>query len=332
MLTLFQQTLKAQIKRQGPLPLSEVMDLSNAYYYAHQKVFGAHGDFITSPEISQIFGEVVAFWLLNHTLPENILAPTIVELGPGRGILARDMMGIFSNVTNFTPRFYFLEQSEPLRRVQQETLAPYAFEKQWIQCLSTLPKGPTFFIANEFFDALPIQQTIDALEIHVDFKDAFVFSPEHFESQEIIESSPTRLAFAQYIAAHLKDNKGAGLIIDYGDYTEERRNGDTLQAILNHSYVHPLDHLGEADLTAHVDFKALSDVFLSFKLAVNFMTQAAFLNAYGFKERLSKRLTRSKTPQERNDQNARAQRLTDAHQMGHLFKVLEVLTPKEFEK
>lgn len=325
MLTPFQQNLKAKIEAEGPLPLYTVMGMSNAHYYSQHQVFGKQGDFITAPEISQIFGEVIAFWVLNYCLERNLFTPAIIELGPGRGVLARDMMNIFSKVNGFKPSFYFLENSQQLRDIQSSAVSDYPFEIAWIDTLSELPSCPAIFIVNEFFDALPITQKVEDQEVKVDFQSGqFVFIPAHIDLTSIIESSPDSLTIAQQMCAHLNHHSGAALIIDYGDYSEGERKGDTLQALKNHQKVHPLAFVGDADLTAHVDFKSLAKVFLCQALQAHFMTQRDFLMAYGYEARLAKLLEKCSSEIEKQDQLSRANRLIDPAQMGTLFKVLEI--------
>ncbi len=317
-LTPFQKNLREKILSQGPLSLLEVMGLSNAHYYAEKEVFGREGDFITSPEISQIFGECVAFWIVEQCQREEIYDPILLEMGPGRGTLMRDIVRILSK-TKIKPDIHFLETSPKLREFQKENMPEPCV---WHDDLRDIPKKFALFLANEFFDALPIQQKVDGVDVYVDYvDDAFVRVPR---GGEMIETSPVSLDISKTMAAHLSSYGGAALIIDYGDYTKSERIGETLQAVKQHAYVDPLKHLGDADLTAHVDFKLLSEAFLKKGFRGNFMTQRDFLKAYGFDLRLQKLMEQSLSHDQRQDIQSRAHRLIDPKQMGELFKVLEI--------
>lgn len=317
-LTPFQKNLRDKILSQGPLSLLEVMGLSNAYYYAQKEVFGREGDFITAPEISQIFGECVAFWVVDQCQKAGVYNPTLFEMGPGRGTLMRDIVRILSK-TKIKPDIHFLETSPKLRELQKEHIPELC---SWHDDLRDIPKKFTLFLANEFFDALPIQQKEGDVEVCVDYvNDAFVFLRK---SGEVTETSPVSMDISKNMAAHLSSYGGAALMIDYGDYTEGERIGETLQAVKHHVYVDPLKHLGDADLTAHVDFKLLSKAFLKKGLRGNFMAQRDFLKAYGFDLRLQKLMEQSLSHDQRQDIQNRAHRLIDPKQMGELFKVLEI--------
>jgi SAM-dependent MidA family methyltransferase len=323
----FQKTLKARIQSQGPLPLGEVMELSNDYYYAHHHVFGKQGDFITSPEISPLFGEILAFWLMGQCERLHITDPVILEMGPGRGFLMQDMLRILTQA-KITPHIHILEKSERLRSIQQESLADFSNLLTFHEDLKNLPNCPIFWIANEFFDALPVEQYQDNVRVCVDMEtneqgDFFVFTPYPVSGPCIKESSPVSLDIAIDIAKHMHTHGGAALIIDYGDYTEIDRLGNTLQAVKNHAYVDPLQYLGEADLTAHVDFYALSQVFLTNACQVSLMTQREFLLHFGLEMRLLKSMHKASFDQQ-VDIQSRAERLIDPTAMGHLFKVMEV--------
>lgn len=294
------------------------MNLSNAHYYAHHRVFGEDGDFITAPEISQIFGECIAFWIIQQCDTHQTTFPHIVEVGPGRGTLMQDILRILKK-TKLTPSIHMVETSLGLRELQKQKIGDTC---TWHDDLTTLPQGFTLFIGNEFFDALPIQQYQNDQLIHVGFeKDVFVFIPK---PAHVREFSPLSLEIANTMAQHLHTHGGGALIVDYGDYTEGMRECNTLQAVLKHTYIHPLAHLGEADLTAHVDFKSLAEVFLKSSLRANFMTQGEFLIHYGFDLRLKKLMDICALETEKRDMKCRALRLIDPQQMGTLFKVLEI--------
>lgn len=340
-------------------PLCDVMDVSNRYYYENNAALGAQGDFITAPEISQIFGEILALWVLLACEKIQRNAPTIVELGPGRGTLMTDMVRTFQKTApslfqTFEPHIIMVDTSKSLQMQQKKALekCPYAlsFDAQ-IPFDDDMMRRSTFFIANEFFDALPITQYMyqkqEWHEIYLAFEDQvmnlkdcigqkatkhlqsttlpFLANSHAFKEGDIIEYSKDRLDVAAQISAHIKHYGGGALIIDYGDFIQNPRVGDTFQAIKNHGYVNPFDHVGTSDWTSHVDFYALKTVFEEDELSCTFDTQGEFLKKYGFDARLSQLLKSCVIHEQYNDTVQRANRLVDPKEMGDLFKILSVL-------
>ncbi len=312
------------------------MERSNTYYYANKSIFGAEGDFITAPEISQIFGEMVGIWLLLQCEKYATTTPHIIELGPGRGTLMKDILRVFKRYPHYRPNIHLVETSQNLQDIQKKILLPSTHSISWHK---DFPKimGPTFIIANEFFDALPLQQYFFQYhqwhEVHVNYDEAFhiVFSPVDQKDLPInadegafFETSPASHHYAKKIADYLHHHGGAALLIDYGDYIPQNRFGETFQALSQHRYVNPFDYLGEADLTYQVDFAALDSLFKKYSLATHFSTQRDFLKAHGFEERLSKILSTCSDASIKKDQYIRAQRLVHPEAMGQLFKALEI--------
>ncbi len=253
----------------GPMPVSRFMAIANAEYYTRQSVIGAAGDFITAPDISQMFGELIGAWLAD--LWDRAGRPRLhyVELGPGRGTLAADALRTMAMV-GLRPSVHFVETS-PRLRIEQANRVP---EAQWHDDVSTLPSdAPLVIVANEFFDALPVEQIVrgvsswqqrlvacqDTLFLPIagsPVPDTIV--PEHLRDSPVgslIESSPASVAVVRALAARIAKQGGAALIVDYG--YDGPALGETLQAVRRHGYVNPFEAPGEVDLSAHVDFAVL---------------------------------------------------------------------------
>ncbi len=333
--------LRFRIRSRGPIPLSDVMALSNAYYYDNGIVLGACGDFITAPEISQLFGEVIGLWVLVQANRLGTDRPAIVELGPGRGTLTSDMIRVFQKQKKFSPSIHFVETSKRLQNFQQHTLSNVPYSLMWHNDFPCTLKSPTLIIANEFFDALPVQQYIrkdgqwQEICVDCDAKSFFftqrpcevvdVFPPMAKEG-DIFEISKEHQKYARALSSHLKEHSGAALIVDYGDVIDSsERLGDTFQSLRHHRNIHPLSHLGEADLTCHVDFDRLARVFKEGGCSTTLMAQRHFLKAYGFDLRLQALLSSCSHDEQKEDLLSRAHRLIHPSAMGSLFKVLEVL-------
>ncbi len=330
-MTPFQQALAKRIQEDGPLPFSQVMGLSNEHYYNHHHVFGEHGDFITAPEISQIFGELLGVWCVVQAETLGIKNPTIVELGPGRGTLMSDMLRVFEKVPGFDPEIILIESSDRLIQLQEKALTHSPYSMTWQKDLGDLPKKHCLFIANEFLDALPVEvytmtnDTASEVLVYWSANGGFTFS-QNIQTGKVVEMSTAAEQVVGSIADHIANYNGAALFIDYGDYTPESRTGLTVQAVKNHSFVDPLTHLGEADLTFHIDFRRMEEASLKDGLTTSFSTQREFLKAYGFDQRLHAILDSCNTTEDKYDVLSRAQRLIDPTQMGDLFKVLEIKT------
>ena len=302
-------------------------------YYATRDPLGASGDFVTAPEISQIFGELIgaafAAWWIEAGRPP---APLFVELGPGRGTLAADALRVLA------PRVpglsvHLVEASPALRAVQRAAL-PEAVHHE---ALAEVPDGPTFLVANEFFDALPIRafrREGDGWRASVvgarDGRLALGFGPParlaaleprlaDTRHGDIVETRPAAEGVMQEIGRRLLCHPGAALVIDYGDW---RSLGDTLQALRGHAPEDPLARPGEADLTAHVDFEALA-------LAASGVPHSLLTPQGVFLERLGA-TARAEALAARGDRDAVAaahRRLLHPDEMGLLFKAMAWTTP-----
>lgn len=314
-------------------------------YYSHKNPLGRSGDFITAPEISQLFGEMIGLWCIDKWQQAGCPTPIrLVELGPGRGLMMADILRIFKLIPSLSESItcHLIEVSKPLRQIQKTTLTDYNDRLFWHDDLddshNSLPAGYTLILANEFFDALPLSQFIlretgwherglvhDA-EGLLSYEEQPCRVPDvRFEADlnQIIEICPLDHVYVKKISDRLKANEGAALIIDYGDDVEKWQ-GETLQALLHHKKVSVLDHLGQADISHHVDFRGLREDFLREGIVcAQTQTQGEFLRNLGIELRADQLAQRMDGP-------ARMAHLTAAHrligygEMGQLFKVLEV--------
>ena len=293
------------------------MEACNAYYYATRDPLGADGDFITAPEISQMFGELVGAaladcWARAGSPPEAVYA----ELGPGRGTLAADAMRVLRRA-GFAGAVHLVETS-PALRAEQERVVPEAVSHESID---ELPEAPLLLVANEFFDALPIRQFVAGIERRV----VVAAGGLAFDRDgEVIEQSPARTEAAAAVARHLADHGGVAIVIDYGH--SKTAPGDTLQAVKVHGYAPVLADPGEQDLTSHVDFEALIKAALDAGARVTPLSeQGEWLQRLGIDARAA---ALSKAHPERADEIAATlHRLCDAKQMGRLFKVIAFHAP-----
>lgn len=334
------KTFRRLIRETGPISLAQYMAESNARYYTSRDPLGEDADFITAPEISQMFGELIGLWLTDLWVRMGARKRIhYVELGPGRGTLASDALRTGARY-EFDPQVHFVETSPALRKVQLETF-PGAIHHD---DLSTLPDdAPLLIVANEFFDALPVHQLIRSAEgwherlvgLSDDGKgEDFVFvagnepmdtivprSWKNASQGTMIETSAAAATVMEEIASRLTNQGGAALIIDYGAF--ELRSGSTLQALKEHKKVDVFDHPGQADLTAHVDFEMLKHVAEANGAEVmGIQMQGEWLRQMGIDVR-HEALNR-KNPGDANTLKRQYNRLVDDAQMGTLFKVLGV--------
>jgi NADH dehydrogenase [ubiquinone] 1 alpha subcomplex assembly factor 7 len=320
--------IAAEIAARGPISLERYMALANAHYYATRESVGASGDFITAPEISQMFGEIVGLGLADLWQRAGAPPAHYVELGPGRGTLAADALRAM-RVAGLKPQAHLVETS-PLLCQQQRARVPDAI---WHDTIDTLPgEGALLIVANEFFDALPIRQFLRTAN---GWRERLVDGAGHFElvvsdeaaddiilpqvTGDLFEQSPAALAIAEALGRRLATQGGVLLAIDYGH--DGSRSGDTLQAVRGHAYADPFAEPGSRDLTAHVDFGALATA-LTAGGAQTFgpVEQGQWLMALGISDRAAALARRAP---DRGEEIATAyRRLTDAREMGHLFKVL----------
>lgn len=323
----------------GPISLAQFMAESNARYYDSRDPLGRAGDFITAPEISQMFGELIGLWLVD--LWDRAGRPArvhFVELGPGRGTLARDALGAARRF-GLMPQVHFVEASRALGAVQRNLIA----DATWHQDLTTLPDdAPMLIVANEFLDALPVRQLVRTAggwrERMVGIEgdrlipvagtqpmDAAVPPPFHDAGVgTIIETCPAAAAVTGEVARRLATQGGAALIIDYG--RAEAATGSTLQALRAHAPADPFACPGEADLTAHVDFTILAEIAQATGARwMGTIEQGRFLIALGLAARVEALCHAA--PANADAVRAAAHRLAAPRAMGSLFKVMALGAP-----
>ncbi|NRB11401.1 MAG: SAM-dependent methyltransferase [Rickettsiaceae bacterium] len=346
------------IKKQGHIKIDEMMrqilSVNKGSYYRTKKDIGAKGDFITAPEISQLFGEVTAFWAIEQWEKMGCPKPfLLLELGPGQGVLMQDLL----RVAKLKPEFFaaanihLLEINPYFKAKQKSNLNIYGKELTWLKSINEIPKIPIIMIANEFFDAMPIKQykkikkkwyestmVIDPLDGRIKYSNIAIkerlekqLNQDHPNAKDgaIFEESIESLEIVRFLARHIKKYTGSSLIIDYGYdiATKSRQRGQynsTLQAIKNHQYHSVIDSMGEADLTAHVDFQALKKAARQQGIKeYDIYNQAGFLQKYGIILRYQN-LQKKLPADEKQILAKQLYRLTDKTQMGELFKVLVI--------
>lgn len=332
------ETLIRRMKESGPIAVADYMEAANAFYYASHDPFGVKGDFITSPEISQMFGEMIGIWCADLWERSGASVVHYVELGPGRGTLAADALRAMG-ARGRQPAVHFVETSPVLRKLQHDRHP----EAVWHDSIGTLPTdAPMIVIANEFFDALPYRQYIktysgwrERMVIHDE--DGFrpvpgndpaeQLVPDHLHGASagsIYESSPVGLKIARALAGRIVAQGGALLAIDYGH--ENYNAGDTLQALNAHAYADVFSNPGSNDLTAHVDFTALARVGRNAHARIHGpVSQSHFLGTLGIAARAAA-LSRHH-PERMAEFGAALHRLIDEEEMGTLFRAIAMLAP-----
>ncbi len=332
--------LITQIRNEGPMRMSEYMAACLLHpthgYYTTRPPFGTKGDFVTAPEISQMFGEMIGLSLAQAWLDQGAPAPfTLAELGPGRGTLMADILRATARVPGFhaAAQITLYEASGALRTEQASTLAGQ--DPQWIERIEDLPEQPVFLIANEFFDALPIRQFVRDgdgwRERQVGLENgalAFGLGPaqpqpalahrlEDTRDGDMIEDSAGLAPVLSVVADRITTHGGAALVVDYGDW---RSLGDTLQAVRDHRATDPLDTPGAADLTTHVDFEALITACAPCTHS-RVTPQGVFLERLGITAR-AQTLAAKLRGEALESHIAAHRRLTHPQEMGNLFKVV----------
>jgi NADH dehydrogenase [ubiquinone] 1 alpha subcomplex assembly factor 7 len=363
-MTALGDRLAARIARLGPITvadyMAEVLTDPEAGYYMTGDPFGARGDFVTAPEVSQMFGELIGLWCADTWARMGAPDPMLlVELGPGRGTLMADALRALAVAPGCRAalRPQLVEISPALRARQRETLAAAGvgasggIEASWHQRLDRVPEGPLLVIANEFFDALPIRQferrpegwcerlvglgrggkgLAFALGSPGAPPDALAQVPIPAELRAapagaVIEVSAPSIATAGEIGRRLAAHGGAALIVDYGHAAP--RTGATLQAVRRHAAQAVLVEPGSADLTAHVDFAALARAATEAGARAHGpVGQGELLEALGIGAR-AEALRRGATPAQAAAVDAARHRLTDGAEMGALFKALALSHP-----
>lgn len=329
--------IRSQITQYGPMDIGQFMALCLGHpehgYYMKQDPFGSVGDFTTAPEVSQMFGEMIGAWVCDLWIqmgqPEKL---TLLECGPGRGTLMSDLMRVTARAPHFKDAcaVHLLEISPFLKTKQAELLA--AYNPAWHEGLDSVPTdAPVIVIGNEFLDALPFRQLMKIDEQWVERVvgvevDQFVFglkktalrpdSSIRAHDGDMFEIAPARLSFVEGVSDLIKTAGGAALFLDYGHI--KSGTGDTFQAVHKHEYVSPLENVGNADLTSHVDFEALGAVDAQVFGPVE---QGAFLKKLGIETRAASLTKKADDKQAKHIQSG-LHRLTHSDEMGTLFKVI----------
>jgi NADH dehydrogenase [ubiquinone] 1 alpha subcomplex assembly factor 7 len=305
------------IEKNGPISVERYMAEANAHYYATRDPFGVAGDFITAPEISQMFGELIGLWCGDLWARAGRPEMAYVELGPGRGTLAADALRAIRK-TGLNPETHLVETSPALREAQATRLP----DAHWHGGLANVPTGsPLLVIANEFFDALPIVQHVHGRERMVGYAEGR-FVPDVAAPSEVEEKAPAAIAVVRELAQRLVSDGGAALIFDYA----RSGPGETLQAVSKHAYADPWSDPGERDLTALVDFAALAAVAREEGAVVDGpVPQGLWLQAMGIDVR-GKALAAGQ-PERAGELKAARDRLVEPDQMGRLFQAMAIRAP-----
>ena len=346
--------IRARIARAGPIPIAEFMALClydpQHGYYNQRVPFGAAGDFITAPEISQMFGEMIGLWTAQVWRSMGRPAPVaLIEFGPGRGTMMRDALRAARAAPEFrrAVRVHLIETSSKLQSQQRRTLSGVDdVALHWHASIDEVPARPCIIVANEFFDALPVRQAErrptgwHERMVAVDASGALTLTVAHEPLTDLGWKLPAAVAHARIgelfewrpcqltsEIARRAAAGGAALIIDYGHL--KSATGDTLQAVRSHRYANPLTLPGLTDLTAHVDFEALSKAAEAAGARVHGpVEQGTWLKRLGIETRAA--MLEANAPEsKRADIAAALLRLTGTgpDQMGSLFKAIAFSAP-----
>ena len=338
-MTTLADLLKRRIATTGPITLADYMSEALLHpehgYYTTRDPLGATGDFVTSPEISQMFGEMIGLCLAQAWMDQGRPNGVLAELGPGRGTLMQDILRATKGVAGFHDALdlHLVEASPVLRAAQSARLPNPTFHAD----VSTLPDAPLFLVANEFFDALPVRQFQrdgtgwrermiglegDTLTIGLSAAAPLALLEHRLadtKDGDIVELCPALPAIMGQIGERIGTHGGAALIIDYGDW---RSQGDTLQALRGHQPVDPLHAPGTADLTTHVDFEVITQSAAPARFT-RITPQGVFLERLGITQR-AQSLAQSMSGDALESHIAAHRRLTHPSEMGDLFKVVGI--------
>lgn len=342
--------IKKLIKTSGPLPVWRYMQLCLTHpehgYYISRDPLGREGDFITSPEVSQMFGELLGLW--SASVWRSMGSPAtlrLIELGPGRGTMMADALRALRVLPPMCQALsVHLVEINPVLREKQRAVLSNIRTIQWHASLDEVPPGPAIIFANEYFDVLPIHQMVKRDDgwhervVDIDNNGQFVFGTTaqavpRFEAllPPLVRAAPVGAIFEwrpdaeiMTIATRLRDHGGAALIIDYGHVRSDA--GDTFQAIARHSFADPLKFPGQVDVTAHVDFQALARAAEDVGARVHGpVTQGQFLQRLGIEARAVSLMAKA-TPEVSENISAALKRLTEGGRsgMGSMFKVIGI--------
>ena len=334
-----------KLKKTHSLPLDKFINFclynKKFGYYMKKNPFGKKGDFITAPNVSRLFSEMIAIWVLSFW--QSLGSPkkfNLVELGSGNGEM---MKVIIESLKNFSDcynscEFIIHEKSPLLIKIQKKKL--FRFRVKWISKINKLKKIPSIFIANEFFDALAIKQFRKKnglwFEKFVNFQPTnkpFFFEKKVnmkkiekkinlkiSDNQNFIEYSELGLDYLRNITKIIKKNTGGLLLIDYG-YNEKKMK-NTLQAISDHKFAKILENIGNADITHNINFDFFRRIIKKIGgLQSNLTTQKEFLLQMGINER-AEIISKNQSFLKKTDIYFRLKRLVDEKYMGKLFKFM----------
>jgi SAM-dependent MidA family methyltransferase len=349
-----QSEIKTLIKSAGPMPVWRYMELCLTHpthgYYVARDPLGREGDFITAPEVSQMFGELLGLWAAS--VWRAIGSPPVlrlIELGPGRGTMMADELRAMRVLPPLHQALdVHLVEINPVLREKQKSMLSNARSVTWHQRLDDVPEGPSIIFANEYFDVLPIHQAVrretgwHERVVENDGYGGLVFgtAPEPMPRFEVllpplVRSAPLGAVFEwrpnteiMKIATRVRDQDGAALIVDYGHVRSDA--GDTFQAIAGHSFADPLKNSGQADVTAHVDFHALARAAEDMGARVHGpVQQGEFLQRLGIETRALTLMSKASHDVSEDIAGALKRLIGDGRDgMGSLFKVLAVCEPR----
>jgi len=356
-MTPLENLIREMIVETGPMSIETYMSLALLHpvhgYYASKMPLGESGDFITAPEISQMFGELIGLWCIKVWHGMGAPRPFLLaELGPGRGLLLADALRAAKIAPDFLDALdlHLVETSEVLRRSQRTALETSGLVPKWHKTIEELPAGPAIILANEFFDCLPVRHFVRGKDgwherlVGLDGEGHLCFGlapdPEPGlsapgepgqEMGQVLEAGLAGLRVMARLAGRIVVQGGVLLVIDYGYDTPAR--GETLQAVKRHRFANPLRDPGEADLTAHVDFCALACAAQAAGAAVyGPVPQGEWLARLGINERAAA-LRRHADERQSAAIDAALLRLAGngavpcSATMARLFKVLAVASP-----
>jgi len=342
--------LQHALETENFVALHDYMAWCNAHYYSHRPAIGAAGDFITAPEISQLFGELLGIWVISRW--NEMGQPkyfNLIELGPGRGTLMADMLRLLRQIPDVynAVEIHLYENSSAMRAEQKSALADHNKTIHWHDDLHKIPTAPFIVIANEFFDALPIQQFVYSiggwLEVGVQMRDGkLVYATREItDAQQLknvpqieippvpgntMENCPSMENYLDFFLRRMQEQPGSALFIDYG--YNATTYGDTFQAVAHHAFADPLENPGAQDLTAHVNFGMIKEFAQQQHLhCAGPIGQGEFLQNMGIQIRAEKLLAQVSDPQEKFEITSGVHRLTAADEMGNLFKVICLSSP-----
>nr|WP_218626152.1 SAM-dependent methyltransferase [Bradyrhizobium sp. dw_78] len=341
------------IHSSGPIPVWRYMQICLTHpeygYYRARDPLGREGDFITAPEVSQMFGELLGLW--SASVWKAIGAPSVfrlIELGPGRGTMMADAL----RALRVLPPMYqalsiHLVEINPVLREKQKAALHGVRNVAWHNTIDEVPSGPCVILANEYFDVLPVHQAVKretgwherTVELDSDGQLAFGVAPDPLPGFEVllpplVRGAPLGAVFEwrpdteiMKLARRVRDQKGAALIVDYGHLRSDA--GDTFQAISRHSFTDPLQNPGQADVTAHVDFQALAHAAEDLGARVHGpVSQGDFLRRLGIETRAVGLMAKA-SPEISQDISTALKRLIGGGRggMGSMFKVLAISGP-----